>query len=150
MRILASLGIAILSVLSVHAEYWFDDFDRYTPGSIEGQGGWINNYSDVAVVSSGSSSAPNALSMPFAPTATTKEAVRGGLSVNCASKILRLSMQLFRDNCDQYLSVYLRDGTSSRLYISTDITDGTIKINGTDTGASFITGEFATLTLFYN
>jgi len=150
MRQLIVLWFFSVSVVSANAEYWFDNFDRYKPGPISDQADWTGNFSSVVVVSSGAASDPNALSLPYAPSASTRTAIYDGLDVSCASKILRLSFRLYRDNTGQLVKISLRDGTTERLYISTDTSDGTITVSGTDTGVAYPTGHYMRLNLFYN
>jgi len=149
MKYWVALCVVFLSTVSVQAGNWFEDFDALPAGPIDTQPGWEGSHSAIDVVSGGALSSIHALDLPQS-FASTRTAEYDLLDVSCANKILRFSFKIQRDNSAQSFRMNLIDGGATRLYISTDTSDGTITINGTDTGVPYGNSQYVTLTLFYD
>jgi len=142
------LSIFSLSVVSANAEYWFDNFDSYPAGPLDEQPGWGGSSPTVEIVSSGADSPPNAVYLQPG-FLTTRSAIYNDVDM-AGGTILRTSFRLYRDNPSLSFSMDLMDGTTSRLKMGTDTSDGTITLGGTNLGVVYPNGVYATFTVFYN
>ncbi len=143
------LSIIFLSALTVQAGNWFEDFDAMPAGRIDSQPGWENSDFLVNVISGGALSSIHALNLPVS-TDSTLTAKYDKLDVVCADKFLRISFKIKRASNGQSFRMNLIEGGSIRINISTDTSDGTITVSGTDTGVPYGNSQYVTLTLFYD
>jgi hypothetical protein len=149
MKYWVALGVVFLCILPVHAGNWFEDFDAMPAGPIDTQPGWEGSHSAIDVAPGGALSSIHALDLPVS-SLSTRTAEYDLLDVSCADKILRVSFKIQRANSSQSFRMNLIDGGATRLWVSTDTSDGTITLNGTDTGVPYGNSQYVTLTLFYD
>lgn len=159
MKKLLLLGLLSGLPAACRALYWYENFDAFKPGVITANPGWQSTlggdlWSAGWVNADHPYSAPHALELkPISGLITAKQiGVYSNLTYAYRSGtgyMLRVSARLYRDNRNQYVSINLGTNGTAKLRVATD-TDGSILVNTNDTGVFFVTGRYATVTLYHD
>lgn len=161
-KLIGGLVVALATVCGAQ-DFMYETFDSYLLGPITAYSGWgqtnflahFTNTQPAQVSNVLPATSPNCLQ--FAPPGPDKQmtlALYTNLNAQYSytgpnHPVLRTSFMLYKENARQNFT-FLQGTVSEEMGILTDTNDGTIIVNETDTGISFVTGRYAEVAYLYN
>lgn len=161
-KLIGGLIVALANACGAQ-DFMYETFDGYLLGPITAYNGWgqtnflthFTNTQPAQVSNVLPATSPNGLQ--FAPPAGDKQmtlAMYTNLNAQYSytgpnHPVLRTSFMLYKENARQNFA-FLQGLDGDEMGILTDTNDGTIIVNETDTGISFVTGRYAEVVYLYN
>lgn len=148
-----------LSVSSVQGELLYEFFDEFAMGAITNQAEWTTEPNSVPgiVTNTQAHSIGQSVLLPVppgSPSETTSSLLFSAPDAYVWSPsdhpVFRVSTRIFCERTDQTVTLSGGYNGSKKLQVVLDGTSGHIYLDGTDTGVSVVTQEFADVVLYYN
>lgn len=143
-----------LSAVSVRGELLYEFFDDSPLVPITAYSNWTNTPGTTPgmVTNTRWTSASQSVELPSGASGSSMIMVGDDPYVwsTADHPVIRLSAQVFCEQTNQTVQMIAEDTHDNKLVVTLDGADGHIKLDGSDTGAFFVTNRFADLVLYYD